>query len=123
MFIMPAFLLCLLFTNLELRLLLMIYQANSESNSMREIICKFNFISYGGLMLVYPILVFSNFSTLFFIIISLIFLPQIYINGRNGIRPEFQSPYYSKFLLSRYLLIVIINNILVLSKVLPLQYF
>ena len=29
MFIMPAFLLCLLFTNLELRLMLMIYQVNS----------------------------------------------------------------------------------------------
>jgi hypothetical protein len=32
---MPAFLLCLLFTNLELRVLLMIFQARSENRSIR----------------------------------------------------------------------------------------
>ena len=35
MYIMPAFLLCLLFTNLELKLMLMIYQANSSGGNLR----------------------------------------------------------------------------------------
>lgn len=35
LFIMPAFLLCLLFTNLELRVLLMVFQARSDGRSIR----------------------------------------------------------------------------------------
>jgi hypothetical protein len=107
LFIMPAFLLCLLFTNLELRLMLLIYQANSENNNIREIICKFNLISYGGLMLIYPILLLTNFNFILFIFISLIFLPQIYNNAVTGSRPDICSPYYSKFLLIRFVLIVL----------------
>jgi len=38
-------------------------------------------------MLIYPILLIANFNILFFIGISLLFLPQIYINAVNGIRP------------------------------------
>lgn len=35
LFIMPAFLLCLLFTNLELRILLLIFQSMSDNASFR----------------------------------------------------------------------------------------
>ena len=87
MFIMPAFILCLLFTNLELRLMLMIYQSNTDAENLREVYCKFNLISYGSLILIYPILTLTNFNILFFIGICLLFLPQIYTNGIYGVRP------------------------------------
>lgn len=87
----------------------MIFQARSENtNNIREIICKFNLITYGGLILMYPLLIFTNLSSFFFIIVSLIMLPQIYTNAMQGQRPNISSPYYSKFLTYRFLLIVII---------------
>lgn len=58
-------------------------------------------------MVLYPIIIFTNLSVFFFISISLIFLPQIYTNGVQGIRPDTSSPYYKKFLPVRFLLIVI----------------
>lgn len=85
---MPAFLLCLLFTNLELRILLMIFQSRSNNLNIREIICKFNVITYGGLILMYPLLVYTNLSSFFFIAISLIIVPQIYTNAIQGQRPN-----------------------------------
>ena len=60
-------------------------------------------------MLIYPLLAFSNFNILFFVGICLIFLPQIYLNGVNGIRPELSSPYYTKFLMARFIIIVILQ--------------
>jgi hypothetical protein len=42
-----------------------------------------------------------------FIGISLIFLPQIYVNAQKGVRPDLNHPYYSKFLMFRFLIIVI----------------
>lgn len=120
---MPAFLLCLLFTNLELRILLMIFQARSDNTSIREIICKFNIITYGGLILMYPLLVYTNLSWFFFVGISLIMFPQIYSNAMQGLRPNVGSAYYSKFLAFRFLLIVHFILLVDLFKMFPLEYF
>ena len=106
LFIMPAFILCLLFTNLELRLMLMIFQARTGNGNMREVLCKFNLMTYGGLVLMYPLLIYTNLSIFFFIGLSLLFVPQIYTNGFQGHRPDISSPYYKKFLSVRFLLIV-----------------
>ncbi len=107
---MPAFLLCLLFTNLELRVLLMIFQARSEGRSIREVVCKFNLITYGGLILMYPLMKITNLSSFFFLAISLILLPQIYCNAQRGQRPNISAAYYTKFLTFRFLLIVSISS-------------
>lgn len=113
LYILPAFILCLLFTNLELRLMLMIFQSRHQDANIREVICKFNLIAYGGLLLMYPILIYTNLSPLLFIGFSLIFLPQIYTNAVNGHRPDISSPYYTKFLSLRFLLVV---NVTLLSS-------
>ena len=107
MLILPTFVLCLLFTNLELRMILLIFQARYQSMNIRAVICRFNVLAYGGMILTYPILIFSNLSPVFFISISLIFFPQLYHNGMIGYRPSLQAPYYSKFLLVRFLIIVL----------------
>ena len=106
LFIMPAFLLCLLFTNLQPRFMILIYQQSTNSG-IREIICKFNLFHYGTLFLIYPILVFTNFNAILFIGMSLIAIPQIYLNGINGHRPELTSSFYTRYLLTRLLIIVI----------------
>ena len=106
LFIMPAFILCLLFTNLELRLMLLIFQSYSQEGNMRQVLCRFNLITYGGLILMYPILIYTNLSIFFFIGISLLFVPQIYTNAVQGHRPDVSSPYYKKFLTVRFLIIV-----------------
>lgn len=107
LFIMPAFLLCLLFTNLQPRFMILIYQQSTNSG-IREIICKFNLFHYGTLFLIYPLLVFTNFNAILFIGMSLIAIPQIYLNGINGIRPDLTSSFYTRYLLTRLLIIVII---------------
>lgn len=119
---MPAFILCLLFTNLELRLMLLIFQFRSQNANIREVICKFNLITYGGLLLMYPILIYTNLSIFFFIGISLVFIPQIYANGIEGHRPNISSPYYQKFLLIRFLLVVRFANIIAISEMLPVEH-
>lgn len=108
LFIMPAFLLCLLFTNLQPRFMILIYQQSTNSG-IREIICKFNLFHYGTLFLIYPLLVFTNFNAILFIGMSLIAVPQIYLNGINGNRPDLTSAFYTRYLLTRLLIIVIIN--------------
>ena len=123
LFIMPAFILCLLFTNLELRLMLMIFQARTENTNMREVLCKFNLMTYGGLILMYPLLIYTNLSIFFFIGLSLVFVPQIYTNGIQGHRPDISSPYYKKFLSVRFLIIVIFFYIQIYLKCFPWNVF
>lgn len=120
---MPAFLLCLLFTNLELRVLLMIFQARSDGRSIREVVCKFNLITYGSLILLYPFMKITNLSSVFFIAISLIFFPQIYCNAKRGQRPNISSAYYTKFLTYRFLIIVQIFYIQLYLKCFPWNIF
>ncbi len=70
----------------------------------------------------YPIMKLTNLSPIFFIIISLILLPQIYENARRGQRPNLENAYYTKFLTFRYLLIVSFLLILVIHEMFPLEY-
>jgi len=63
-------------------------------------------LSYGSLLLIYPLIVLTNINRIFFLGASCMLFPQIYLNAVNGIRPEIKSNYYMKFVLSRYLLIV-----------------
>lgn len=105
LFIMPAFLLCLLFTNLQPRLMILIYQQSTNS-SIREIICKFNLFHYGTLFLIYPLLLATNLNFTLFLLMASIFFPQIYTNALTGTRPELSSPYYIRYLLVRMLIIV-----------------
>ncbi len=104
---MPAFLLCLLFTNLQPRFMILIYQQGSNAG-IREIICKFNLLHYGSLLMIYPILIFTNLNWVLFVGMSMIYFPQIYQNGVNGIRPDISSHYYTSYLLARLIIIVII---------------
>ena len=107
MFIIPAFMLCLLFTNLQPRLLISIYQNLAENHhNIRQILCRFNLIHYGSLFLIYPIIIFTNFNWIFFIGLSCIIFPQIYTNGFINIRPDLNSVYYKQYLFSRFILIV-----------------
>lgn len=108
LFIVQAFLFCLLFTNLQPRFMIFIFQHNNNNNNIREIICKFNLFHYGTLLLIYPILLFTNLNWAFYIGLSCILFPQIYTNGVNGYRPDLTSGYYLKYILSRYLLIVML---------------
>ncbi len=123
LFIMPAFLLCLLFTNLELRILLMIFQARSDNTNLRQVICKFNVVTYGGLILMYPLLIYTNLSAFFFIFISLIMIPQIYSNAMQGHRPNVTSAFYTKFLSFRFLLIVTLHLLQIYLKCFPWNIF
>lgn len=106
LFIVPAFLLCLLFTNIQPRLMISIFQQLTNSTNIRDIICKFNLIHYGSLLLIYPILIFTNLNWSLFIGMSCIIFPQIYTNGMLGHRPELTSGYYIKYLLARFIIIV-----------------
>lgn len=91
--------------------MLLVYQGDRENTNERELICKFNLISYGSLLIIYPIVLITNFSSLFFIIITLFLLPQIYTNALQGVRPDLNSSYYIKFLMSRFMILVIFINI------------
>jgi hypothetical protein len=106
LFIIQAFLFCLLFTNLQPRFMIYIFQQNNNNANIREIICKFNLFHYGTLIMIYPILLFTNLNWMLYIGLSSILFPQIYTNGVNGHRPDLTSNYYIKYILSRYLLIV-----------------
>lgn len=95
LFIVPAFILCLLFTNLELRIMISVFQANSGHLDPRQVICKFNLISYGAILLMYPFMMYTNMGTSLFLIYSLLFMPQIYHNAVIGKRPNPNSSYYN----------------------------
>ena len=75
---------------------------------MRQLLCKFNLIHYGSLIVTYPLLLLTNLNAWLFLGMSAIFLPQIYVNGLRGNRPLLASPYYIKYLLSRCLIIVLL---------------
>ena len=93
--------------------MLSIFQSHNNTLDLRTIICRFNIISYGSFLLVYPILLFTNLNQWLFIGISLIFLPQIYVNAQKGIRPDLNHPYYSKFLMFRF--IIVVSSILIIQ--------
>jgi hypothetical protein len=106
-FIIPAFLFCLLFTNLQPRFLMTIYHSTMDNDAnFRQALCKFNLYHYGSLFAIYPILLFSNFNWVLFIGMSCIVFPQIYANGFSNVRPDVSSVYYTKYLFSRFVLIV-----------------
>jgi len=107
LFVIPAFLLCLMFTNLQPRFLIAVYQdLAGNSLTIRQILCRFNLMHYGSLFLIYPLIKLTNFNWVFFIALSCIVFPQIYTNGFTNNRPEISSAYYLQYLLSRFLLIV-----------------
>ncbi len=107
LFIIPAFMLCLMFTNLQPRFLIAIYQNLAGNNfNIRQIICRFNLIHYGSLFLIYPFILITNFNWVFFITMSCILFPQIYTNGFINIRPDLSSVYYTHYIMSRFILIV-----------------
>lgn len=103
----PAFLMCLVFTSLEPRLMILVYQSWAGHRTTGTLICRFNLIHYGSLVLIYPIILLTNFQPILFFIMSSILFPQIYSNGITGTRPNPSSKYYRNFLLYRFLLIVI----------------
>lgn len=116
LFIIPAFLLCLLFTNLQPRLMIFIYQNFMDQNmNLRQVLCRFNLYHYGSLFSIYPLLLVTNFNWLLFIGMSCIIFPQIYTNAFINIRPNVMSTYYMKYLLTRFILIVHIQPIVDLS--------
>lgn len=112
---------CLIFTNLEPKLMILVFEAMADPANVRSLICRFNLIHYGSLLLVYPIIVLTNFNRLFFLLLSIIFLPQIYLNGINGTRPDPASKYYRHFLLYRFVLVVIIVPLSSTSNASPIM--
>lgn len=106
----PAFIFCILFSNVEPRLLIEIYRARFDAEiDIRRIMCQFNLITYAGILSIYPLLHFTNLNNYLFMGLSLMFLPQIYTNAINGKRPEPLSTFYSEFLLIRFLFVVIFH--------------
>ena len=97
--------LCLLFTNIEPRLMLAIFERNQIPNE-RGCCSMFNLISYGSMVLIYPLLILTNLNGYLFLGLSCMIFPQIYLNAVRGHRPEVASDYYTKFIFSRFLLIV-----------------
>lgn len=107
LFIIQAFFLCLLWTNLQPRLMISIYQQLvDQDTSLRYMVCKFNLIHYGSLLLIYPLLIFTNLNSLLLLGMSALLFPQIYLNATIGLRPVLNHPYYTKYILPRFLLIV-----------------
>lgn len=86
--------------------MVIVFQSMSGENDIRQVICKFNLVSYGGIIAMYPLIVLTNMGTSLFLFFSLIFLPQIYTNAVTGKRPNPNSIYYNEFLLYRFLLIL-----------------
>ena len=92
---MPAFILCLLFSNLELRIMITVFQTLFNTGDVRCTMIKFKLINYGSVILMYLLLLVTNMGAPLFIIFSLIFLPQIYTNAVVGKRPNPNSMYYN----------------------------
>lgn len=103
--------------------MIVVYQALTNQNDIRHVICKFNIITYGAIIIMYPLIIITNLGTPLFLIFSLIFLPQIYTNAIAGRRPNLNSTYYNEFLLYRFLIIVILYFIIVVFEMFSLQYF
>ena len=106
LFILPAFMLCLLFTNIEPRLTFAIFERNQLPNE-RGWCSLYNLISYGSTILIYPILILTNLNSFLFLALSSMIFPQIYLNAVRAHRPSC-SDYYTKFILTRFILIVIL---------------
>lgn len=75
--------------------MVIVFQAMSGENDIRQVICRFNLVSYGGIIAMYPLMVLTNMGTSLFLFFSLIFLPQIYTNAITGKRPNPNSIYYN----------------------------
>lgn len=121
LFIIPAFLLCLLFTNLQPRLMIFIFQSFTDNNvNIRRMLCRFNLFHYGSLFSIYPILMLTNLNWVLFIGMSCMLFPQIYANGFINIRPDIASPYYLKYILSRFFLIVLASIFSSISRPTPI---
>ena len=74
-------------------------------------VCKFNIIHYGSLLMIYPILIFTNLNSLLMIGMSCLLFPQIYHNATIGLRPKLNHVYYTKYILPRFLLIVVLLSL------------
>jgi hypothetical protein len=107
LFIMPAFMLCLLFTNIEPRLMFIIFERNRPPNNLAGGCCGiFNWLSYGSLIVIYPIMIFTNLNRCLFVGLSCLLFPQIYLNAVKLNRPEYTDDYYAKFLFIRFIIIL-----------------
>jgi hypothetical protein len=106
LFILPSFILCLLFTNLQPRFMQLVYDHNQMPNTELPLF-GFKGVSYGSLLLIYPILFFTNLNRVLFVSASCLIFPQIYLNALRGRRPKPISKYYLKYLFSRFLFIVL----------------
>lgn len=99
------------------------YRAQTSNNlDFRQLLCRFNLYNYAVMFLTFGIILLTNFNNFLPISLCLIFIPQIYLNGINGQRPEISDPYYSKFLLSRFIVIVIYFLMAVLSSRVPMEH-
>lgn len=90
--------------------MILIFEAASTTvpRSPHAMLCRFNLLHYGSLFLVYPLVLLANFRPIFFLLVTCILFPQIYLNALTGTRPEPNSHYYRHFLLYRFLLVVFI---------------
>lgn len=75
--------------------MIIVFQSLAGENDIRQVICRFNIVSYGGIILMYPLIVLTNLGTPLFLAFTLIFLPQIYNNAVIGKRPNPNSIYYN----------------------------
>lgn len=88
--------------------MIIVFQAISGENDIRHVICRFNIISYGAILAMYPIIILTNAGTPLFLLFSVIYLPQIYTNAVTGRRPNPNSMYYNEFLLFRFMIVVLL---------------
>ena len=105
LFILPAFMLCILFTNIEPRMMMVIFERN-QMGSERGWCSLYSLISYGSTIMIYPILMVTNLNSYLFLALSCMLFPQIYLNAVRGHRPDYTSEYYTKFIFSRFILVV-----------------
>ena len=86
---------------------MMIYNSSMDNDAnIRNAICKFNLYHYGSMLAIYPLLLLTNFNWVLFISMSCIVFPQLYANGFNNSRPDLGNVYYSKYLFSRFAVLV-----------------
>lgn len=88
---------------------MMIFEKNYGQENQRGRCCSFNYLSYGSLIIIYPILILTNFNRALFLAMACLLFPQIYVNANRNLRPDVSSSYYMKFLLSRFLIIVYLS--------------
>lgn len=73
-------------------------------------------------MLIYPVLLVANLNRTFFLVISCLMFPQIYVNGQTGHRPDPASPYYLNFLFIRFVIVVSLCLFSSIFEAAPLTY-